>query len=110
MFRGVAEWPNWFVAQGAERRAGGTSWWKRFAGSLWANLRIGVQGIFNVWVWTMPACVLWMFSWYAGWDNSFNKGYEQAWVGPTTGLLGVAMFIAAMFYVPMAQARQAVTG
>ena len=59
---------------------------------------------------TLPGCVLWLFAWYDGWNNSFNKGYEQAAVGPLTGVLGIILFILAMFYVPMAQARQAATG
>lgn len=81
-----------------------------FAQSLAINFKHGVQGVFNTWVLTMPGCMLWLFAWYAGWDNSFNKGYEQFWVGPLTGWIGVLLFIAAMFYVPMAQARQAATG
>jgi len=59
---------------------------------------------------TLPGCMLWLFAWYDGWNNSFNKGYEQAPVGPLTGLLGILLFISAMFYVPLAQARQASTG
>ena len=79
-------------------------------GSLWLNSQLGIQAIFNTWVLTMPACVLWLFAWFAGWNISFNKGYEQATVGPLTGSLGAVFFMAAMFYVPMAQARQAATG
>lgn len=111
--------PNWVVAPDfiANVRRGpdaGKSKLKFYAGlpiaSLKQNLKLGIQGLFNTWVVTIPACSLWLFSWYAGWNNSFHKDYEQAWVGPVTGLSGVALFIAAMFYVPMAQARQAVTG
>jgi hypothetical protein len=58
----------------------------------------------------MPGCLLWLFAWYDGWNNSFHKGYEQFWVGPLTGWLGVMLFIAAMLYVPMAQVRQASSG
>jgi hypothetical protein len=113
-------WPNWFGAQNfrAEiRRNADTStasrlWQviKALFRSLGTNVKIGLQGIFNTWVLTMPACVLWLFSWYDGWNNSFNKGYEQAVVGPGVGVLGIILFIAAMMYVPLAQARQAVTG
>ncbi len=49
-------------------------------------------------------------AWWAGWNNSFNKGYEQSGAGPVLGVLGMALFVATMFYVPMAQARQAATG
>ena len=67
------------------------------------NVKLGVGAIFNTWVLTLPACGLWLFAWYDGWNNSFTKGYEQAGVGPGTELLGVGLFIAAMLYVPMAQ-------
>jgi hypothetical protein len=58
---------------------------------------------------TIPGCVLWLFAWQYGWTVSFHKGYEESPIGPLVGLLGVALFIAAMFYVPLAQARQAAT-
>ena len=113
-------WPNWFGAQNftsAIRRGTDTSRrayaWQLIKAplrSLAFNIKVGLQGIFNTWVLTMPACILWLFSWYDGWNNSFNKGYEQAIVGPGVGVLGIFVFIAAMMYVPLAQARQAVTG
>ncbi len=105
--------PKWFVNQApitvSEQRKV-----RRFAsqnlGSLWLNLRLGFLGVVNTLVITGPAAALWVFSWYAGWDNSFNKGYEQAPVGPITGFSGVGLFILAMMYVPIAQARQAING
>jgi hypothetical protein len=102
-------WPNWLVEQNffeAVRRRP----LKALVNSLWLNFRIGFQGIFNTWVLTLPGCALMLFSWYDGWNNSFNKGYEQAAVGPLTGLSGLFLFILAMLYVPMGQARQAATG
>ena len=87
-------WPNWLRGQR----------------TFFRNIQQGFTGILNVWVLTLPGCMLWWFSWFAGWNNSFHKGYELAWVGPVTGLIGIALFILAMFYLPMAQARQAVTG
>ena len=110
-FGQLRHWPNWILGQ--HPAIGPTSkpgWSLVLFGSLWLNGKLGIQAMFNTWVLTMPACVLWLFAWFAGWNNSFNKGYEQATVGPLTGLLGVVLFIAAMFYVPMAQARQATTG
>lgn len=117
-----AHWPNWIVTQNF-RRSWTTAFYtepaiagraraqsKVLFGSLAANSKLGVQAIFNTWVFTLPGCVLWLFAWYAGWNNSFHKGYEQAPIGPLTGIVGVVLFIAAMFYVPMAQSRQAVTG
>ncbi|MCI0745393.1 MAG: hypothetical protein L0Y58_08320 [Verrucomicrobia subdivision 3 bacterium] len=113
-------WPNWFARQnfrkaiqrmeGVSRLSHVWSLLKASFHSLAVNLKTGVQGIFNTWVLTMPACILWLFSWYDGWNNSFNKGYEQAFVGPATGWLGIMLFMAVMLYLPLAQARQAVTG
>ena len=115
---GQVHWPNWFVAQNwsasvSPSRSFGRYLWtipKALGQSLWLNVRLGVQGAFNTWVLTLPACVLMLFGWYDGWNNSFNKGYEQFLVGPGISWLGIMAFIAAMLYTPMAQARQAVTG
>jgi hypothetical protein len=120
--RQYTNWPNWIVEQNALQasRQGSrepSSVWDEITRamllpvrSLWLNLKIGVQGIFNTWVLTMPGCLLWLFAWHAGWNNSFHKGYEQYWVGPLCGWVGVLLFMAAMLYVPMAQVRQAATG
>lgn len=78
--------------------------------SLWLNAKLGFQGLFCTFLLTGWGCLLMLFSWEFGWLNSFNKGYEQAFFGPFTGLLGVVLFVAAMFYVPMAQAHHAATG
>ncbi len=105
--------PAWFAAQPAPVYSDGNrlrTSVRRGLGSLWLNLRTGFGAVANTLVLTGPAAALWVFSWHAGWDNSFNKGYEQAFVGPLTGLGGAALFIAAMLYVPMAQVRQAVSG
>ncbi len=111
-------WPNWILSQNFSRLLRGEPTGRgrlrrlprACLGSLAANLRLGAQGLLNVWALTLPAGLLWLFAWWAGWNNSFHKGYEQAWIGPATGLLGVGLFIAAMGYVPLAQARQASTG
>jgi hypothetical protein len=114
-------WPNWFAHQNFRHAIRGRDAAPSTSAFLWQllkapfhslalNVKTGLQAIFNTWVLTMPACVLWLFAWYDGWNNSFNKGYEQAPIGPLTGILGIALFIAAMLYVPLAQARQAVTG
>ena len=79
-------------------------------GSLGVNFKLGLQGLLTTWTLTLPAGLLWLASWWGGWNNSFNKGYEHAAVGPAVGVLGVVLFIAAMTYAPIAQARQAVTG
>jgi hypothetical protein len=115
--RGLGGWPNWILQNDREwMRAHKLPvgrfkhFFKAVFYSLWLNLKIGVQAVFNTLVLTLPSGSLMLFSWYAGWHNSFNKGYEQAPVGPITGLAGIVCFIAAMYYVPIAQIRQASTG
>ncbi len=126
-----ARWPNWILgarpcgtglqpvlhppseaaAAGPEARASRKpALFHRLLGGLVANVRLGVQIAFNTWVFTLPGCLLWAVAWYAGWQNSFNKGYEHAWFGPSVFILGMLLFSAAMLYVPLAQARQACTG
>ncbi len=113
--------PNWFWRQPGvpwPQKTPGVKGFMKLLGlrlvfplhSFGKNLLIGFKAIINIWIFTMPACVLWLYSWHAGWNNSFNKIYEQAYIGPVTGILGIILFIAAMFYVPMAHTRQAATG
>ena len=125
-------WPNWFMQQNFREALlltdirlveplGFGSRIKQFSRSvarlcrastlsLRQNFWTGLRAITNTWVLTLPACLFWWFGWYDGWNNSFNKGYEQAPVGPLISIFGIILFIAAMFYVPLAQARQAVVG
>jgi hypothetical protein len=98
-----ASWPRWFRDEpGVASR--------RFLGGLRHNLRTGAGVMAATWLATMPACLLWAVGWYAGWDNSFHKGYEQWANGMSLVWLGIALFIASMLYVPLAQARLAATG
>ncbi len=117
---GLADWPNWIIGRaGPRREATGKRqrvlnffadlFW-RASGSLWINLRLGTQALLTVWAVTLPMGLLWLLAWWAGWQNSFTKGYEQAWVGPVLGLSTIAVFVIVMIYVPMAQARHAATG
>lgn len=101
--------PNWIVHQ-SFRETFRTHRLKALFHSLWLNFRLGVAGAFNTFVLTLPGCALMLFGWYDGWNNSFNKGYEQFSVGPATSWFGIFLFAAAMLYVPMAQARQAISG
>lgn len=61
----------------------------RALGGLGANIRAGLLALGAMLVWTLPFTLLWLGAWWAGWENSFNKGYEQAFVGPSIFLLGV---------------------
>ncbi len=113
--RRFRSWPNWLLASEWReewRRSRGLDLRTRAAaltGSLWENARLGAQSLLNVGVLTLPCFAIMFFAWYAGWNNSFHKGYEQAVFGPLTSLFGIALFIGVMFYVPMAWARQACT-
>lgn len=108
------QWPNWILAQGFWRNfhlvSGFRGLGNALLGSLFRNFRIGAQGLFTTWTLTLPAGALMLFGWYDGWNNSFAKGYEQYAIGMGISWAGILWFIAAMFYVPMAQMRQAVTG
>lgn len=85
-------------------------WLGNYLGGLKDNFKTGLSLLLNTWVYSMPVMVLWMFSWWGGWENSFNKGYEQFWVGPLIGWLGVLAFAFIMTWLPLAQVRFAVTG
>jgi hypothetical protein len=78
--------------------------------SLWLNAKLGFLGVFCTFVLTAWGCLLMQLGWEFGWLNSFNKGYEQAGIGAALSVTGIALFIAAMGYVPMAQIHFAVTG
>ena len=96
--------PVWFRGQA------GAKGWRRWFGGLRENFAVGFATAFNALILVLPASVLMLFAWWGGWENSFNKGYEQAWVGPSVSLLGIAWFIPAAIYVVFAQGRQAVAG
>lgn len=115
-------WPAWFISQsenstfGAKLKANSAGPKKirglfhTVFGSLGLNLKIGFLGALNTMILILPPSVFWLFAWYDGWNNSFTKGYEQAFVAPATGVFGVVLFLAVMLYIPMAQIRQAATG
>ncbi|MEZ5305310.1 MAG: hypothetical protein R3F11_32410 [Verrucomicrobiales bacterium] len=79
-------------------------------GALGRNIRLGFLGYANTTVVLLPALLVWLLGWHLGWNTSFNKQYEDFWVGVTVVWAANLYFLAAMFYPPMAQARQAVTG
>jgi hypothetical protein len=66
----------------------------RAVGGLAANIRSGLMALTALLAWTLPFTLLWLGAWWAGWENSFNKGYEQAFVGPSVFLSGA--FLAAL--------------
>lgn len=80
----------------------------RLFGGLATNIRAGLGAALSLAIATFPFAVFWLVAWWAGWENSFNKGYEQAFVGPLVGLSGIAVFALTMIYLPLALAHQAV--
>ena len=102
--------PNWFLGARLTEQPSVRRNSERIFGSLWLNLRLGIQASFNTSVLTLPGCLIMAVAWSAGWQNSFNKGYENAWYGPVGFITGMILFSLSMCYVPLAQARQAVTG
>ncbi len=99
----MTQWPNWVLAEAPRGK-------RDTLGALFCNLRLGFLAMFNIWALTWPAAILWYFGWRYGWDISFNKVYEHAHFGREVSTWGILVFLIAMLYVPIAHARQAVTG
>jgi len=78
-------------------------WWR----GLWETVRSGLRATLAIAVATLPFGAVLLISWWAGWENSFNKGYEQAWVGPTLALAGTLLGIFVLAHLPMALAHHA---
>ncbi len=90
--------------------APGRGFFHRLLGGLAASIREGVLAAISLMLATLPFTAAWILSWWAGWENSFSKGYEQALVGPALGISGILIFAILMIYLPMALAHQAVEG
>jgi len=86
-FGTAEETPGWLLGP---REVGGrpTGRIARALGGLAANIRAGLMALTALFAWTLPFTLLWLGAWWAGWENSFNKGYEQAFVGPSVFLFG----------------------
>lgn len=82
----------------------------RRLGGLRENVAWGLRGAVATFAMTLPATALMAVGWYAGWLNSFAKGYEQAPLGPLTSFAGIALFVPLAAVIPFFQARHAVTG
>jgi len=117
---GQVDWPNWLIEQNflalfsapADGNRGRRLWdiFRGFTVGLRRNLVLGIQGAFNLFLLTLPAGLMWWFGWDYGWNISFYKGYEQSLIGTGVFAIGSLFFVGVMFYLPLAQARQAVTG
>jgi hypothetical protein len=100
-----AAWPAFILSDAPDARG-----LRRYAGGAGRNLLRGINVLAVTYAVTLPGVALMAFSWRYGWDNSFNKGYEQAYIGPTLGVSGLFLFMLSMLYVPMAQAQLAIDG
>ena len=86
-FGAAEETPGWLLGP-RELNGKATGRLARALGGLAANIRAGLLALTALLAWTLPFTVLWLGAWWAGWENSFNKGYEQAVVGPLVFLFG----------------------
>lgn len=100
----------------AARRRGGEPAWGSATPAESLPLRVariareGATASLTLFLGLLPFTALVLFSWWGGWENSFNKGYEQSWVGPALGLLGVALGLPLLARAPLALVHQAVEG
>lgn len=99
-------WPNILRAENPNTNTRVERW----AGALLANLSAGTKAWAGALLLTLPFTLVWAFAWTAGWDNSFNKGYEYAGVWPGISLAAVLLSLPALIVLPMALTHQAHTG
>lgn len=93
--------PGWLL--GPRNRG----WTVRLLGGFAANIRNGVITAAGLAALSLPFTVLWLGAWWAGWENSFNKGYEQAAVGPAVWFLGTLVALPILAHLPVALAHAA---
>ena len=97
--------PNWIWSNDRERHGKVVRWLHGLVSNFWLGARVWFHSLVFL---ALPSALM-MVSWYSGWDNSFNKGYEQFAVGLELGWLGLFLMAVVMLYLPMAQARFAMT-
>ena len=98
-FGRVTDQPGWLLGPR------GHGWFVRLIGGLAANIRVGLVSATGLFLLTIPFTALWLGSWWAGWENSFNKGYEQSAVGPIVWFLGAAIALPVLAHLPLALAH-----
>lgn len=116
--------PRWFVADGfLERlrrptRRDRPPGWLRIAlrvplllvSGAFRNLRFSGLALVTSAVLLFPGALLLLGGWEYGWNVSFFKNYEQAYIGRTVGFLGAVLLALALGYVPIAWSHLAVSG
>jgi hypothetical protein len=100
-FGSPEETPGWLLGPREQGRIA------RSLGGLAANIRTGLIALTALFAWTLPFTLLWLGAWWAGWENSFNKGYEQAFVGPSVFLCGVLLAALILPALPLVLAHLA---
>lgn len=103
-FDAAEEVPGWLLGP-HETLGRPASRLSRMLGGLAANVRAGVMALAACLIWTLPFTLLWLGAWWAGWENSFNKGYEQAFVGPSVFLLGALIAAVTLPALPLVLAH-----
>jgi hypothetical protein len=102
----AAEPPGWLLGP-REVNGRPTGRFVRALGGLGANIRSGLVALTALLAWTLPFTLLWLGAWWAGWENSFNKGYEQALVGPAVFLTGTLLAALILPVLPLMLAHLA---
>ncbi|MFM2388785.1 MAG: hypothetical protein RLZZ437_340 [Pseudomonadota bacterium] len=100
----IAETPGWILG------ARGTGRWESALGGLSANISNGLRSLTALLAWSLPFSALWLGAWWAGWENSFNKGYEQAFAGPMVFVAGLLIAAVLLPVIPFMLAHMAAEG
>jgi len=82
----------------------------RALGGLAANVSAGAGALALLALLTLPFSLSMAGAWWAGWVNSFHKGYEDAAVGPAVFLGGWALAVPVLVLLPLALAHAAAEG
>lgn len=114
--------PNWFARQRL-RAALREEWPHVYTGpqrvrllvdaltaSLRVNLRIGVLALLNTWVLTLAPAFAWVGAWHVTRLSQTGQFSQPLGNGEWLVPLGALLYALAMTLLPLAQARQAVTG
>jgi hypothetical protein len=96
--------PGWIMGPRGQGRIA------RILGGLGANIRTGVMTLAGLGALTLPFSAFWLGAWWAGWENSFNKGYEQAAIGPGVWLAATLLALVVLAHLPFALAHAASEG
>jgi hypothetical protein len=106
----ACDWGQGVPAPGLVLGAPSTGRLARALGGLAANLASGAGALALLAALTLPFTLPMAGAWWAGWVNSFTKGYEDAAVGPATFLAAWALAVPVLVLLPLALAHAAVEG